>query len=86
MPSSSAPGAHPPRRRPPRFVCALPACVAAAAAGSAPLAAWEPPKIAMPRYCGHDVGPKNREYLLYANHPCQFFNNATAAMIAADFT
>ena len=39
----------------------------------------------LPAWCDK-VTPKNQEYVRYANHPCQFLTNMTAARVAAYFS
>jgi hypothetical protein len=53
-----------------------------AAAGYVP---WEAPLMQLPAWCDK-VTPKNQEYVRYANHPCQFLTNITAAQVAAEFS
>ena len=45
---------------------------------------WQPPMLQRPAYCDRtDLTPSEIETIAYANHPCQFLNNSTAAAIAA---
>lgn len=37
----------------------------------------------VPKYCDTPMDARNAEYLRWANHPCQFLRNATAAAVAA---
>ena len=46
---------------------------------------WEAPLMQLPAWCDK-VTPKNQEYVRYANHPCQFLTNITAAQVAAEFS
>ncbi|KAI3434762.1 hypothetical protein D9Q98_002822 [Chlorella vulgaris] len=43
---------------------------------------WRAPVLQQPTYCTN-VGRENQEFLAYANHPCQFLHNSTAAALAA---
>ena len=52
-----------------------------AAEGYAP---WEPPALQLPHYCDQPHPDKRNEmYAQWANHPCTFLRNATAAAEAA---
>ncbi|EFN57248.1 expressed protein [Chlorella variabilis] len=45
---------------------------------------WTAPVMLLPGWCDQpEPNQRNREALAYANHPCQFLTNATAAAIAA---
>ena len=45
---------------------------------------WQPPVLQRPAYCDRtDLTPSEVETVAYANHPCQFLTNSTAAAIAA---
>ncbi len=47
---------------------------------------WEPPTLELPKWCADiAANERQREYVMYANHPCQFLTNATAAGIAASY-
>ena len=47
-------------------------------------APWEPPGMARPEWCDSpNLTPGEKEWTSYANHPCQFLKNATAAAIAS---
>lgn len=47
-------------------------------------APWEPPGMARPGWCDSpSLTPPEREWTSYANHPCQFLGNATAAALAS---
>lgn len=47
---------------------------------------WQPPTLELPKWCADiAANERQREYVLYANHPCQFLTNATAAAIAASY-
>ncbi|KAL4434049.1 hypothetical protein ABPG75_000490 [Micractinium tetrahymenae] len=48
---------------------------------------WEPPGMARPEWCDSaDLSPGEKEWTSYANHPCQFLANATAAAIASQLS
>jgi hypothetical protein len=45
---------------------------------------WEPPELALPTWCDEvRANERQREFVLYANHPCQFLTNSSAALEAA---
>ena len=46
-------------------------------------AAWEAPTLQLPGYCDAEMDERNRGYRAFANHPCSFLRNATAAAEAA---
>jgi hypothetical protein len=50
------------------------------ASGYAP---WEAPTWEAPAWCDAEMDQRNAGYRAFANHPCSFLRNATAAAIAA---
>lgn len=46
-------------------------------------AAWEAPTLQLPSYCDVEMDKRNSGYRAFANHPCSFLRNATAAAVAA---
>ncbi|KAL4447981.1 hypothetical protein ABPG75_005200 [Micractinium tetrahymenae] len=47
---------------------------------------WEPPTLELPKWCADiAANERQREYVFYTNHPCQFLTNTTAAAIAASY-
>lgn len=45
---------------------------------------WQPPTMEVPKWCADiAANERQREYVFYANHPCQFLTNKTAQAVAA---
>lgn len=45
---------------------------------------WQPPVLQLPAYCDDPgLSEADKEIVAFANHPCQFLRNATAAALAA---
>lgn len=45
---------------------------------------WQAPVLERPTYCDDpNLSPAEKESISFANHPCQFMSNATAAAISA---
>lgn len=44
---------------------------------------WEAPTLQVPQWCDANMDERNAGYRRFANHPCSFLRNATAAAIAA---